>query len=212
MVMHTEWGFAFRLQIIAGLTALAAFAVARRGNKAAWSVAGIAALVLAITPALGGHAAASPRYRSLMIVADFFHVVGAASWLGSLLAVTAIGIPVILATEAPDRWTNVGALVEAFSPLALISAAVLFASGLFASWIHLERFPALWQTSYGQALLVKLLLVGAAFGIGAYNFKRLQPQLSTERGTGRLQRSAAVELGVGFLILVVTGLLTGIAP
>ena len=212
MVMRTEWGFVLRLQLIAAAVALTAFILARGRAGGAWSVAAVAAIVLAVTPALGGHAAASPRFTSLMIAADFLHVLGGATWLGSLLAVMMIGVPIAVTAGGAERWSCVETLVESFSPLALVSAAIVVASGLFASWIHLERLPALWQTSYGQVLIVKLCLVATTFGIGAYNFKRVQPQLSTEGGTRHLRRSAAVELGVGFLILLVTGLLTGISP
>jgi putative copper export protein len=48
--------------------------------------------------------------------------------------------------------------------------------------------------------------------VGAYNFRRVQPRLVRQEGTMLLRRSAALELGFGFLILLVTGLLTGISP
>jgi copper transport protein len=212
MVMRTDWGFAFRLQVAAALAALIAFALARRRVRGAWFVAGGSALVLAVTPALGGHAAASPRFTSLMIAGDWLHVLGGASWLGSLLSVMIIGLPIALTLEPPDSWASISSLVNAFSPVALVSAAGVVASGVFTSWVHVEHLSALWQTNYGRTLLVKLALVLITLAIGAYNFKRVQPQLSNETGTLRLRRSAAAELGVGFLILLVTGLLTGISP
>jgi len=212
MVMRTDWGFAFRLQVAAALAALLGLALALRRVRGAWFGAGASALVLAITPALGGHAAASPRFTSLMIAGDWLHVLGGASWLGSLLSVMVIGVPIALTLPPPDRWASISSLVNAFSPVALVSAAVVVASGVFASWVHLEHLSALWQTNYGRTLLVKLALVLITLAIGAYNFKRVQPQLSNETGTLRLRRSAAAELGVGFLILLVTGLLTGISP
>jgi putative copper export protein/methionine-rich copper-binding protein CopC len=212
MVTRTDWGFAFRLQVAAALAALIAFALALRRVRGAWLLAGGSALVLAITPALGGHAAASPRFTSLMIAGDWLHVLGGASWLGSLLFVMMVGVPIALRLEPPDSWSSISSLVNAFSPVALVSAAFVVASGVFASWVHVEHLSALWQTNYGRTLLVKLTLVSITLAIGTYNFKRVQPQLSNETGTLRLRRSAAAELGVGFLILLVTGLLTGISP
>src|SRR5512132_192347 len=208
MAMHTRWGFALRLELAAAFVALVSFALAARRVRAVWLVASIMAIVLAVTPALAGHAAASPRFASLMIASDFLHVLGGASWLGSLLAVMVIGVPVALTLEGGERWSSVAALVNSFSPLALASAAVVIVSGVLASWVHLENLSALWQTAYGQALLVKLLLVALTLTIGAYNFRRVQPQLVNEVGSSRLRRSAAIELSVGFLILLVTGLLT----
>jgi len=212
MVMRTDWGFAFRIQLAAAIGALIGFALVARRVRGGWFAATASALVLAITPALGGHAAASPRFTSLMIAGDWLHVLGGASWLGSLLCVMVIGIPITVMLEPAERWASIASLVNAFSPIALVSAGVVVASGVFASWVHLEHLAALWQTTYGKTLLVKLLFVAITFAIGAYNFKRVQPQLSNEIGTQRLRRSAAAELGVGVLILLVTGLLTGISP
>jgi putative copper export protein len=212
MMMQSEWGNALWLQVGAAITALVGFALAMRRVRGGWALAGVSALVVAITPALGGHAAASQRFPSLLIAADWLHVLGGASWLGSLLCVTAIGVPIALTLPPPDKWRTVATLVNAFSPVALASAGVVVASGLFASWIHLDHLTALWQTSYGKILLAKLLFVAITLGIGAYNFKRVQPQLANDVGTKRLRRSAVVELATGFMILLITGLLTGISP
>jgi len=108
MVMRTDWGFAFRLQLAAATTALIGFALAIRRARGAWFFAVGSALVLAITPALGGHAAASPRFTSLMIAADWLHVLGGASWLGSLLCVMVVGVPIALTLEPRERWVSIG--------------------------------------------------------------------------------------------------------
>jgi len=212
IVMQTLWGNAFMIQVAAAALAVAAFALAMRGMRIGWMLATICAVALAITPALGGHAASSPRFTSFLISADFLHVLGAASWLGTLLCVMLIGVPIALAAEGGDRWGNVASLINSFSPIALGSATLVFASGILASWIHLEHLSSLWTTSYGKALLAKLLLVACILTIGAYNFRRVQPQLVREEGVAHLRKSAGIELAVGFLILLVTGLLTGISP
>ncbi|MDQ6770992.1 MAG: CopD family protein [Gemmatimonadota bacterium] len=212
MAMHTQWGLALRLEIGAAVLALVSFALARRRLRGAWLAASISAIVLAVTPALAGHAAASPKFTSLMIATDFLHVLGGASWLGSLLAVMVVGIPLSLTLDGAERWSTVASLVNSFSQVALPSVAIVVGSGLLASWVHLEHLSSLWQTEYGQVLLLKLLLVAVTLTIGAYNFRRVQPQLVNEVGAVRLRLSAAIELGFGFLILLVTGFLTGISP
>ncbi len=212
MAMHTRWGFALRLELGAAFAALMSFALALRRLYGAWLIAGILTIVLALTPALAGHAAASPKFTSLMIGSDFLHVLGGASWLGSLFAVMVVGVPLSLTLDGAERWSSVASLVNSFSPIALASAAVVVVSGVIASWVHLEHLSALWQTAYGQVLLVKLFLVAIALAIGAYNFRRVQPQLANEIGSARLRRSTAIELSLGFLILLVTGFLTGISP
>jgi copper transport protein len=212
MAMHTRWGFALRLEFGAAIVAVVSFALAARQLRGAWPLAAISAIVLAVTPALAGHAAASTQFTSLMIVSDFLHVLGGASWLGSLLAVMVVGVPLSLMLDGVERWSSVASLVNSFSPVALASVAVVVASGVIASWVHLAHLSALWQTAYGQILLIKLVLVAITLTIGAYNFRRVQPQLVNEVGAARLRRSAALELGFGCLILLVTGFLTGISP
>jgi copper transport protein len=212
MTMHTRWGFALQLELGTALVALISFAFATRRSRGAWSVASISAIVLAVTPALAGHAAASPRFTSLLIGSDFLHVLGGASWLGSLLCVMLIGVPISFTLEGAERWQRVAALVNAFSPVALLSAGIVVVSGVIASWVHVQHLAALWRTAYGQVLLGKLALVALTLMMGAYNFRRVQPQLVRQEGTTRLRQSAALELSLGFLILLVTGFLTGISP
>jgi len=210
--MHTRWGFALRLELGAALLALACFILAARRWRGAWSAAAIFAYVLGVTPALAGHAAASPNFTRFMIGTDFLHVLGGASWLGTLFAVIVVGVPVSWRLDGFERWSSVASLVNSFSPIALASASLVVVSGVVASWVHLDHLSALWQTAYGQVLLLKLCLVAITLTIGAYNFRRVQPQLVAEVGSTHLRRSAAIELSVGFLILVVTGFLTGISP
>ena len=212
MAMHTRWGVGVSLEFGAAFLALVCFALAVRRIRGAWLVASMSAIVLAVTPALAGHAASSPKFTSLMIVSDFLHVLGGASWLGSLLAVLVIGIPLSLTLAGAERWSSVASLVNSFSPIALASAAVVVVSGSIASWVHVEHLPDLWQTAYGRILMIKLALVAVTLTIGAYNFRKVQPQLANEAGSARLKHSAALELSVGFLILLVTGFLTGISP
>lgn len=211
-MIHTSWGFALALQIALALVAAIAFAFAMKKVRAGWLVAALAAVLVAATPALAGHAAATANLTSFVITSDFLHVLGAASWLGSLLCIVVVGLPALLTLEDGQRWQSVASLVNAFSPLALVSAAIVVASGVIASWVHLDHLSDLWTTAYGKVLVLKLVLVATTLVVGAYNFRRVQPQLVTEGGTARLRRSATLELSFAFLVLIVTGFLTGIAP
>jgi putative copper export protein len=212
MLLHTMWGFGMQLQIVAAFLAVIAFSIAIPRVRFAWSIASFAALGLAFAPALAGHAAASARFPAGMILTDFLHVVGAASWLGNLACVMLIGVPIIVRGGSEDRWQRVSALVNTFSPIALASATVVVLSGVTAAAVHLDKLSALWSTTYGRVLLLKVAVVLVTLSIGAYNFRRVQPQLVREAGAARLRRSAAVELTTAALVVVITGFLTGVAP
>ena len=123
-----------------------------------------------------------------------------------------IGVPIVQRNGGAERWQSVATLVNTFSPIANASATVVVLSGLTASWVHLERVSDLWTTAYGQMLFRKLVLVAITLVIGAYNFRMVQPQLLKAEGTVRLRRWTAMELGLGVIIILITGFLTGIAP
>jgi putative copper export protein len=177
-----------------------------------WALAALGVVVLAFTPALGGHAVATPDRTWLAVLSDGLHVLGAGGWLGSLLAVVAIGIPVAMHLGREGRGRAVAALVNAFSPTALFFAAIVTATGVLSASFHLGSFADLWQSDYGRTLLLKIGLLSLLFATGAYNWLRVRPALGSEDGARRLRRSASLELGVGVVVLLVTAVLVATPP
>ncbi|WP_411279555.1 copper resistance CopC/CopD family protein [Gemmatimonas sp.] len=211
MLTSTTWGRGWMVQLVSVVVALAGFGGARRGRRPAWSpswtLAGVGALGLAFTPALSGHAASTPQFTTLAILADALHVIGASGWLGSLLLLLAVGIPAAMRLDKSERWRSVADIVNAFSPTALVCAGMTAITGVFAAWLHLGTVSALWQTAYGITLLVKLAILSVLAATGAYNWRRVKPALGDATGARRLRQSASIEVAVGVLVLIVTAVL-----
>jgi putative copper export protein/methionine-rich copper-binding protein CopC len=206
------WATGWWLQAGAALVATVGFALVLQGIRAGWAVAVVAALVAAVTPALSGHAVASPDLAWLAVPADALHVIAAGGWVGGLLALVVIGLPATLRLEPGRRGSAAAALVQGFSPVALVLAGILMVTGVFAAWIHLGDVTALWTSAYGRTLLLKLGIFAGVFLVGAYNFLRVRPALGKEAGTRRLQRSASTELVLALLVIAVTAVLVAIPP
>ena len=214
LVTRTSWGRAWLAQIAAtGLSAVA-FTLAARPGRAAepgWILATAGVVLLAYTPALSGHAVGAGHFVTAAISADVFHVVAGGAWLGTLGVMAGVlhlgrrGGATIARTRVVD-W------IAAFSPLALGAAAVVAATGLFASWLHLGAPSALWTEPYGRRLSLKLLLVLAIVGCGAYNWRRSRERVAASGDPPRLPASVALELGAALALLLVTALLTGTSP
>jgi len=132
--------------------------------------------------------------------------------VGGLLALVVIGLPATLRLERGRRGSAAAALVQGFSPVALVLAGILMVTGVFAAWIHLGDVTAFWTSAYGRTLLLKLGIFAGVFLIGAYNFLRVRPALGEEAGTRRLRRSASVELTLALLVIAVTAVLVAIPP
>ncbi len=124
------------------------------------------------------------------------HVLAGSLWIGTLFVLMAIAVPTVLGgpQSNDDKALTVADLVNAFSPLALTAVAVLVATGVLTAVRHLKYVAALWTTSYGQALIVKLCVVAVVLGLGAWNWRRVRPSLGTPAASDTLRRSARLEL------------------
>ena len=139
---------------------------------ALWGAVLAAAAVL-LLPGAAGHAAQTAP-RSLALTLDWLHLVAGSLWVGGL-----IGLLVLWRSlPAARRAAGLRVCVPRFSNVALTSVIVLFGSGVAASILHLPTLATLWQTSYGQAIIVKASLLGCAIVVASGNLLRTVPALS----------------------------------
>jgi copper transport protein len=140
------------------------------------------------------------------------HVLAASTWLGTLLVLLLVGIRGVMKTAAADqqRAELIADLVNSFSPLALGASALVALTGATTAWMHLKRLSALWTTSYGIALIIKLVLVLIVVALGAWNWRRVRPSLGDEGSEHTIRRSATMELAFGALVLLVTSVLVSL--
>ena len=68
-----------------------------------------------------------------------------------------------------------GVVVPRFSAVALTAVLVLLASGTGSTIVHMPAVNALWDTSYGVAILVKIGLLAAAVALASGNLLRTRP-------------------------------------
>jgi copper transport protein len=161
-----------------------------------------AAAAALLVPGLAGHAAqTSPRGATLLF--DWLHLSAGSIWMGGL-----IGLLVLWRSlPAARRVAGLVVAVPRFSNTAFVSVLTLIGSGIGAAVIHLPTLASLWQTSYGQALLVKIGLLGTAMLLAAVNLLRTRPRLLAHRDRPELGPGAAVllrRLVAGEVLLVVS--------
>lgn len=175
-------------------------------------------LPLIASRSLMSHAAAVKENTILVISADAIHLIVTALWAGGLPVLfwvlwrgtKRLGLPVTWAAQTVAR----------FSRLALFSVGVLALTGLYQSWIHVQSLNALFATSYGRVLLLKLCLFLSMVGLGALNLLSTKPELFKAAQSNTrdlpLQKKSLRRIGaesiLGFLVLSVTGVLTVLPP
>ncbi len=143
---------------------------------AAGTGAVLAAAAVLILPGAAGHAGqTSPRGVSLML--DWLHLLGGSLWIGGLIGLLVLWFTV----GAANRVSALSVVVPRFSGVAFGSVLILLASGAGATIIHMPALNALWETSYGVAILVKIGLLLIAITLAAGNLLRTKPALIAAR-------------------------------
>jgi putative copper export protein/mono/diheme cytochrome c family protein len=176
--------------------------------------AALAAILLGAL-ALAGHGGATPGTTGVVhLAADGAHAIAAGAWVGGLLpfalvlaAARGAGEPPALAVarDATRRFSNLG----------LASVATLLATGIVNTIFLAGSVAALLGTTYGQLLVLKIILFLAMVQIAAVNRLELTPQLFTGSAAPamrRLQRNALTEARLGLGIIGIVGALGSIPP
>lgn len=216
ILFSSSWGRMLFAQLVIAALAGAGFRLAHRAAQSSrangWRLALICALVLGAIPALSGHAIGGHR-APLAVPADIIHVIVGSAWLGTLVVIVIVGIPAALKTPDVLRpGARVAAMINAFSPLALMCGGIVVATGIGSSVIRIPRLDALWTTPYGVVLSLKLMFVVLLFLAGAWNWRRMKPRLTGDDAVSPLRSSASLELILAGAVLAITSLLVALEP
>jgi copper transport protein len=159
---------------------------------------GLLILAMAYTFAEVGHPeTTSPTWVS--VPDDMAHITAMAVWLGGLVLLAACVFP----RRDPDELRVV---VPMFSRVAIIAIAVLAASGTYLALRGVQTVDAIFTTTYGLLVVVKVALLLGIVVLGYGNrsvLRRRDPVGSAER----VRRSVLVEVVLAIGILVATSLL-----
>jgi copper transport protein len=174
---------------------------------------------LAALPALGGHASVQSPV-AVLLPANVLHVAAMAAWLGGIAVLVLALRSATARLEGADRTRLLAAVVARFSALAGVAIAVVLASGIAQGLVEVRTIDNLFDTAFGRAVLVKVVIFAAIVGLGAVNRRRLLPALARAAHDGTtpgragllLRRTLRAELALGVAALAVTGALAGYAP
>jgi len=153
---------------------------------------------------LSGHQGVEPNSTFLTELADFMHLVAATLWVGGLVALAFCVWPL-----APElrRSAFLG-----FSRIATALVGVLVLAGAYLSIARLPAVADLWETSYGQTLLVKLAIVCLALAWGAAHHFLVRPRLERGDSPSGLRRSLLGESTVAIAVLLLAAVLVNAQP
>lgn len=225
VLFQTRYGTVWLLRVAAiiGLATLVFWFLRTRVSRPPtpgqfWAGMALGAGVL-LTSSLTGHGGATGRTPLLNVAVDWAHMIGAAVWVGGLFLLVA-QLPLLSALERRDRLQMILSLIPRFSTLALSAFAVLAASGMYSSVLHVPDVQALSDTVYGNALAAKLQFTAVLGVVGLANLLFIKRQFQTAQKAGdkaadpsfRFWSLVAMEAALGAFILLAVGVMTGIMP
>lgn len=233
VITQTGFGASWRLQVWA-LAALliTVFYLSRNvkrepasDHRLLWLVGLVASAVLFLAPAWTGHASAAAKEYPFATLTDWLHLVAGGFWVGGLFHL-ALTLPAALSNfKGRGRLHVLHRVIPLFTRLAIASTVLIFLTGLYNSWMHVDGFGKLWSTAYGRTLSLKVLLVIPMLVLGGINTFVIHPRASRliekeerepEADAGKLSRgfyrSVVMEAALGGLVLLVAAVLVFLQP
>jgi copper resistance protein D len=179
MLTTTHLGLAWRFGF-GGLVFASAGAIVQRGRRAGpacLTLGGLAAFWY--TRSMTSHAASDGEF-SVRLLADWVHLGLISLWAGDVFLCGSVMLRATGDMTVADRRAR-AAYVASLSSSATFALAGIFVTGIYAAWRSLGGFGNLIGNPYGNMLVAKLLLVGAAASLGGFNrFFVMRPWLARE--------------------------------
>ena len=196
LLWSTAAGTAFACRLV-GLTLLVAGCMFGRfgvwlsaigGGIALWSFASV------------GHVAAKDMFWPSAVL--LIHLIVAAMWIGVLTPLKRLA-DVSTAQAAADLGHRFGRIGVVLVPMLALAGAVM-------GYQLLGSFSALVSSGYGQALIVKIVVVAMLLGLAALNKLRFVPRLMNgdARAARQLSQAISGEWIAVIVILLTTAVLT----
>ena len=106
--------------------------------------------------------------------------------------------------------SNLHVIAHRFGIIAIFYLVVLIISGGSFAYILMNDISLLFDTSYGNAFLIKMSLVSLLLLFGALNKFKNVPLIKNEPTVGSIQlkKSIRIEMFIALLILSLTSILT----
>jgi putative copper export protein len=142
------------------------------------------------------HSNALPSFSSLAISVDWVHFVAVSIWIGGLFYFSTLILRgTKLSTEFGKRDINsnnensmllegirksyyISILLTYFSYIAIVSLGIIGITGLYMGLVHLQSLDAIFNTQYGNILIIKLSLAFPMVFLGRYNQLKIQKYLT----------------------------------
>jgi copper transport protein len=220
-VFGTSFGSALMMRVAGGTLACSGLVPtvpnAAKPNRAVrWApdrrsylgLGGVALVVLSYC--FDGHTV-TQGFRPVHAVLDATHVIAGSTWVGGVVAMAVV----MWRRYRSGRSVGALGLVMRFSSVAIVALGFVAFAGAIMAWMVLDSFGDLTSTPWGRVLLLKIAVVVAAAGVGAFNHFRMLPMLEhaphDSDVIARVRSMVTAEAILLLFVVVVTATLVSLA-
>src|SRR5262249_41628296 len=129
------------------------------------------------------------------VVADMIHIASMSVWLGGLIMLAVFLLPRANANE-------LGAIIPVWSRWAAYAVGALLVTGIAQALVEVGSVPALFDTGYGQLILVKVVLLGGVLFIASFSRRLVAPIVKKSDGAARKLRSLVAAESAGAIVII----------
>ena len=197
VVTQTLFGHVWLFRMALAVALLCTFAQLRSEERGMFTFAGILSVLLLVSLAFCGHAAAGKGLDGAVhLCVDGLHLLAAASWLGALVPLISI-----LGRGSGGEEAERLAATRRFSTLGIAAVCAIFLSGILNTASTVGDVTSILDTRYGELLVAKVAIFALIVALAAVNRVVLMPRLDWRA----LRRNAIAECILGFCVIAIVG-------
>jgi copper transport protein len=150
------------------------------------------------------HSNALPFFNSLAISMDWVHFMAVSIWIGGLFFLSTILLKGLKSSLYNHHSGNANTnnnynkdemkngikntqhtliLLTYFSLIAIVSLTIIGITGMYLGLVHLQSINAIFNTAYGNILIIKLSLAFPLILLGRYNQLKIQKYAKSSKNT-----------------------------
>ena len=178
------------------------------------------------------HSAAVSFFPYIAVSVDWLHFMMVSIWVGGLFYISLlISRKLLIKVPNPQQYSKSFqnsththlflSIILRFSIIAIISIGTIFITGLYMGLLHLQQPSSILNSSYGNTLIIKLLLVFPMALLGGYHHFRLHKLINQKmliQVNQQLQKlkifhkSLKIEFILGIAVIFTSSFLTIMSP
>jgi copper transport protein len=125
-------------------------------------------------------ASVSSDIITFTIVLDWLHLLAAALWIGGILYIAAIYLPMLKKQSLADEARSLATVLPYYTPLAITGVIITFVAVLFSMTLNQISLTRLTGSAYGRALLVEIVLLAGLLVCSVIQLFLFSPRVGKE--------------------------------